>query len=567
MSDAPLDDEQRRAVDATERAIAVLAGPGSGKTRTLSHRMRRLLRDSPGSRALALTFTNKAAAEMKTRALALAAMGSERIRAGTFHGFGARFLRSQGELVGIGSDFEIVDSDEQKDIASLVGARSATLVDQWGDARLRGLEPAPTLARFGESYEAAKRREGVVDFNDLVVYTSDILGANEEIAKAYAARFPNILVDEFQDTNGAQFRIINALAKHAETVSVFADDDQAIFRFTGAERENIERFIDQLGATVYPLSFNYRCAEEIVDRANALIAADPESSGRRMRAHHAGGTVSLKPSASVEREADDLAHEIAARIGAGQPAHEIAVLARSGFRASDLVTALRARQLPVSDWRADTYQPRERRTFITTLSVLRGTLNDRQARRLCELMQVDLPEQRVTEELLEVFDGHPVGTELNKVRELAFGAAPLIEVAAQAQRAASTADPSAFDALTPMVAAVADFAAHDPEFTLDDLLADLVLGGGGRPPTAGGGIKVATLHKTKGLEWPTVYLLGLEHDSLPGHWCAADEIPEERRLCFVGVCRAERELILTFAQRYRGHPKSPSGFLREMGFA
>src|SRR2546423_1628087 len=100
-----LDDEQRRAVEATERAIAVLAGPGSGKTRTLSHRMWRLLRDGPGSRALALTFTNKAAAEMKTRALALAAVGSDRIRAGTFHGFGATFLRAQGELVGISPDF------------------------------------------------------------------------------------------------------------------------------------------------------------------------------------------------------------------------------------------------------------------------------------------------------------------------------------------------------------------------------------------------------------------------------------------------------------------------------
>lgn len=566
MSDE-LDEEQRRAVEATERAIAVLAGPGSGKTRTLSHRMRRLLRDSPGSRALALTFTNKAAAEMKARALGLAAVAGDRIRAGTFHGFGATFLRAQGELVGIGPDFEIIDPEGQRDFASGVAPDGANLAEQWGDARLRGIRPGPTLARFGEAYETAKRREGVVDFNDLVVHTSEILVANEEIGKAYAARYPHILVDEFQDTNGAQFRIINVLGLHAETVSVFADDDQAIFRFTGAERENIKRFIDQLGATVFPLTCNYRCAGEIVDKANALIAADPASSGRRMRAHHAGGRVSLKPSTSVDLEADSLATEIAARIAAGQPAHEIAVLTRSGFRATDLVASLRARRLPVSDWRGDTYHPRERRTFITTLSVLRGTLNDRQARRLCELIQVDLPEQRVTEELLAVYDGHPVANELRKVRELAFGAAPLVEIASQAHRAASTADPHAAESLAPMVAAVADFAAYDPDFTLDDLLADLVLGGGGRPPTAGGGIKVATLHKTKGLEWPTVYLLGLEDDSLPGHWCAADEIPEERRLCFVGVCRAERELIVTHAQRYRGHPKHPSRFLREMGLA
>jgi len=566
MSDG-LDDEQRRAVEAPEPAIAVLAGPGSGKTRTLSHRMWRLLRDNAGSRAMALTFTNKAAAEMKARALGLAAIGSDRIRAGTFHGFGATFLRAQGALIDISPNFEIIDPDEQKDFASAVAAGGATLAEQWGDARLRGIDPPTLVAQFGEAYEAAKRREGVVDFNDLVVHTSEILAANDEIARAYASRYPHILVDEFQDTNGAQFRIVNALARHAETVSVFADDDQAIFRFTGAERENIERFIDQLGAIVYPLTCNYRCAEEIVSTANALIAADPGSSGRIMRAHDAGGRVSLKSSATVDVEADVLASEIAARLAAGQPAHEIAVLVRSGFRANDLVAAMRARRLPVSDWRGDTYQPRDRRIFITTLSVLRGTLSDRQARRLCELMQVAVPAPRVTEDLLAVYNGHPVADELRKVRELAFSAAPLVEIAAQAQRAASAADPRAAESLASMLHAVADFVAHDAEFTLDDLLADLVLGGGGRPPTAGGGIKVATLHKTKGLEWPTVYLLGLEDDSLPGHWCAEDEIPEERRLCFVGVCRAERELIVTFAHAYRGHPKHRSRFLREMGLS
>ena len=565
MSEDDLDDEQRRAVDADERAIAVLAGPGSGKTRTLSHRMRRLLRDSPGTKALALTFTNKAAAEMKTRALGLAAVGSDRIRAGTFHGFGATFLRAQGALVGIDPDFEIIDHEERKEFARNLAAGGAELAEQWGDVRLRGIEPASHLAGFGEAYETAKRREGVVDFDDLVIYTSDILVGNKDLAKAYASRFAHILIDEFQDTNGAQFRIVNALAAHAESISVFADDDQAIFRFTGAERENIERFIDQLGATVYPLTCNYRCAEKIVAHANALIAADPQSSGRRMRAHRSGGTVDLRISASADLEAGSLASEIAERIAAGQPAHEIAVLTRSGFRANELVTALRSHHLPVSDWRGDTYQPRERRTFITALSVLRGRLNDRQARRLCELMQVEVPEQRVTEELLAIYDDHPVAIELRKVRELAFSAAPLVEVAEQAYRAVSTADAGTIGALAPMVAAVGDFAAHDPEFTLDDLLADLVLGGGGRPPTAGGGIKVATLHKTKGLEWPTVYLLGLEDDSLPGHWCSAEEIPEERRLCFVGVCRAERELVVTYAQRNRGFVKHPSRFLRELG--
>jgi DNA helicase-2/ATP-dependent DNA helicase PcrA len=258
-----LDDEQRDAVESDERAIAALAGPGSGKTRVLSYRARRLLIEDAGSRALLLTFTNKAAAEMKARALGVAAVTSGRIQASTCHTFGLRLLRSHGELVGIDPDFEILDRDDQETFAAEVahaagvGARRA----RWSYLRLRREQAIEqSVAAFGEAYEAAKRAEHVVDFDDLIVYTADLLEQRGEVAEAYGTRFRHLLVDEFQDTNAAQFAIVHTLCEHVATVSVFADDDQAIYQFVGAEAENIRRFIAALGAREYPLTLTTAAA-------------------------------------------------------------------------------------------------------------------------------------------------------------------------------------------------------------------------------------------------------------------------------------------------------------------
>src|SRR5205823_6626295 len=151
--------------------------------------------------------------------------------------------------------------------------------------------------------------------------------------EAYAARYPHLLVDEFQDTNSAQFAIVRALSAQSETVSVFADDDQAIYRFAGAEAENIRRFIQELGATVYPLTVNYRCRERIVECANLLLAADRRASGRRMRSYHSGGEVRCLTFGATSDEASFVADEIRDLVKreAVRP-YEIAVLARSGYR-------------------------------------------------------------------------------------------------------------------------------------------------------------------------------------------------------------------------------------------
>src|SRR5690242_4940444 len=169
--DHELDDEQRAAVEAPDHAIAVLAGPGSGKTRTLSHRARYLLRSDPDSRALLLTFTNKAAAEMKARAIGVAAVRSDRIDAGTFHSFGALLLRDHGAMIGLEADFEILDEAETEEFAEAVAAAvgGGNRLRAWQASRLRRRPPNRRVTEFGEAYQAAKRADDVVDFDDLVV--------------------------------------------------------------------------------------------------------------------------------------------------------------------------------------------------------------------------------------------------------------------------------------------------------------------------------------------------------------------------------------------------------------
>ncbi|MGO9833297.1 MAG: ATP-dependent helicase [Polyangiaceae bacterium] len=567
-SEEDLDEEQRAAVGAKEKTIAVLAGPGSGKTRTLSHRARHLLLSRPG-RALLLTFTNKAAGEMKARALSVGNLTSERIEASTFHGFGARFLRSHGKLVGIGEDFDILDMEERDAFAAETAERQGLRdqVARWSYLRLRGQPMPEAAAAFGEAYERDKRQHSVVDFDDLVVYTASLLASNEGLARAYGARFQHVMVDEFQDTNAVHFAIVKALCPHVETVSVFADDDQAIMRFAGADSRNVGRFTRELNATVYPLNCNYRSKAKIVLHANQLIAADPNASGRRMRADKPDGEVELQTYSDTTEEAERMADEIATLVlDQGVPAASIAILSRAGPRTNEVVDALNTRRVPVTDWRGAAYETPERRMLITCVSTIRARLNDRQARKLSELIGVALIEERDTHAFLESHRGYPVAEELLALRVHALKGARPREIAEYARRAIAIHDSPAGERAVQLVQAIADFEDFDPSFNLDHLLAELALKTGGRPPTQGGGVKIATLHGTKGLQWPTVYLIGLEEGKLPDYRADQDgTVGDERRTCFVGVCRAEDRLVLTRVEWFRNYRQLPSRFLAEMG--
>lgn len=565
-----LDDEQRKAVEASERAIAVLAGPGSGKTRVLSYRTRHLLQNDPGSNALLLTFTNKAAAEMKARALDVAVVSSDRIWASTFHTFGMRILRSHGVLVGINPEFEIADSDDQKDLVVQATARAGTKdwATRWGYLRVRR-QPVEeeAVARWGAAYEELKRSDDLLDFDDLLVFTADLFEQHRAVAQAYGSQYTHLLVDEFQDTNAAQFATVRALCEFATSISLFADDDQAIYQFAGAEATNVQQFAAELDTREYPLRTNYRCREAIVEVANRLIAADPHASGRRMRAKHAGGEVRTAEFSTVEREADELATEIEGLIRDGTTPGEIAILVRARFRIRLLLEQLEARGVPVSNWLGASFETEERRALGSALCAVRGRLNDRQAKRFFEFLEVDDLDERDPVAILESVD-RPASAPLIELRNIVWSGGDISAVVEQANVAVCAARPHLAAAMANLVEVIRGFAQFDAEFSLEHLLAELALGAVGGAPTATGGVKIATLQSTKGLQWPHVYIVGLEDGRLPSFRVETEEqMREERRICFVGVCRAEHRLTLTRTDWYFTHRQRPSPFLEEMGLA
>lgn len=565
-----LDAEQRAAVGADEPAIAVLAGPGSGKTRTLSFRARHLLETHKTGNALLLTFTNKAAAEMKSRALESAKVPSGRLTASTFHTFCADVLRAHGELASINRDFEILDIPEARALQERVAKENsvpATYSVQFQRRRIRGVALSKGAALFGDLYQAAKAKAGVVDFDDLIVLVAKLFENRIDVAQAYAARFTHILVDEFQDTNALQLAVVQSIAKHAQTVSIFADDDQAIFGFAGAEPVNIRRFIDGFRAAVYPLTVNYRSGSNIVALANTIISATPGSSGRRMKAHHDGGKVEVRSFATLEDEASKIATEIAGCVAQAARTADIAVLVRSGWRANRIVEELVVRGVPVSDWRGDAYAPESRRILSACIAAVRGQLNARQIETLTGVMRVNATHGAMdTEQFIEMHATQPLAIGLSKMRDMVFQGAAAHEIAGAARDAVKAQDQELGASLDEIVNSVAQFEVYDKEFSLEHLLSELALGSLGRAPTAAGGVKVASLHRTKGLQWRVVYLVGLEEGHLPDWRSDTDSgLLEERRLLFVGVSRAEESLIITRCRAVNGRSKLPSRFLKEMG--
>jgi DNA helicase-2/ATP-dependent DNA helicase PcrA len=563
-----LDDDQRAAVEAGERAISVLAGPGSGKTRVLSFRARHLLRRDARSKALLLTFTNKAAAEMKARAIQTAAVASNRILACTFHSFAQMILRSHAAILGLSPDFEILETEDQHQLAREAAQRAGVkdYVREWSKARVRRETPKPHVESFGQAYQALKKADGALDFDDLLIYAGQLFEEHPEIATAYGMKYAHLLLDEFQDTNAVQFALVRGLAAHSKTVSVFADDDQAIFRFAGADAEHIVRFTRELNAKPYPLTVNYRCREAIVARANLLIQADSSTSGRQMRAVRSGGQVDVCVFKSVDEEAATIGQSIATALKGGRKPDQMSILVRSGYRAEAILRALAAHGIPFSNWLDNGHESRERRTLRVCLAVAGDSLNGRHSARLCDMFKLPSSKERDTDAFLRQYAGRSGIAELARIRELARANAPVDEIVVQVQTVIGVIDEELAHGLTPLIKGVRAFKNHDPDFSLHRLLAELSLGNAGGAPTEGGGVKVASLHRTKGLQWPVVFMVGLEDDTLPSHQSLQDEqdIRQERRLCFVGVCRAEDQLTLTRAHQLKGWPKQPSRFLREM---
>jgi DNA helicase-2/ATP-dependent DNA helicase PcrA len=556
--DTGLHEAQREAAEAPEPVIAVLAGPGSGKTRTLSARARFLLLRDAGSEALVLTFMNKAAAEMKSRCLTRAPFAPSRIWAGTFHAFCASLLRDHHELAGVAAAFDVLDAEDARELAVEAGG-SASELFCYNLARSARQPIHRAMAGFVDAYEQAKQREGVLDFTDLVVRGAALLEDQAELAAAYGRRYRHVLVDEFQDTDASRYAVIRALAPHVATISMFADDDQAIMSFAGADRGNVARFVAGLSARRIALTVNYRSRGLIVAAANRLVAADESGSGRAMSAVRSGGSHRGEP-----EEAAAVA-EFVSNTLAQRPPEDIAILARTKWRADAVAEALTQGGIPLSDWRVDIVDIRARRAVASCLAVLRSRVASRHERLLCEMAGILPSALGDTAAVLDALDDHDIGPKLRAIRQAGHGGASVVEIVAMVCALVAERLPALATDLGFVREAVDAFAAHDVNFSLEHLLTELALGAGGQGPTVGGGVKLATLHRTKGLQWPVVVVIGMEQECLPHYRSMhGNSLSEERRLCFVGVSRAEDVLVLSRAQRTGNRTRAPSQFIAEL---
>src|SRR5260221_630186 len=526
-----LNPAQREAVLHMDGPLLVLAGAGSGKTRVLTARIARLI-DHHGvdpARILAVTFTNKAAGEMRDRIARLLGRAPLGMWVGTFHAIGARLLRAAPHLVGRTPSFTIYDQDDSQTIVKRILDRHQLNTKQFTPRGVQGaisdaknalvspeeyakvaLDPfSRAVATVYADLERDLRLANAADFDDLLVLPVRLLSANPEVLEKYRRRFQYLLVDEYQDTNRAQYQFVRLLAGERGNLCVVGDDDQSIYGWRGADIRNILDFRkDFPDAHVVRLEENYRSTPEVLDLANIVISANTGRMGKTLRATRPSGERVTRVHCLDERdEADFVVEEISARraAGAGASLRDFAVVYRTNSQSRAMEEALRKRSVPyrlVGTVRF--YDRREIRDLMSYLKLIANPADDEAFRRA-----VVVPRRGLGETTIE---------------QLALAAR---------------------EAGIPMLAPA----------ELDKLGPDA------------DAVTLMTLHNAKGLEFPVVFITGLE-DGLFPLARAYDEpalLEEERRLFYVGITRAERKLFLSHAEERRRNgeffPSKPSSVL------
>jgi DNA helicase-2/ATP-dependent DNA helicase PcrA len=643
MSLSDLNPEQRRAVTTRRGPLLVLAGAGSGKTRVITFRIAELIRrGTSADRILAVTFTNKAAREMRERAMGL--LGTKRGRArpeiSTFHSLCVRILRRNIERLGYPSTFAIYDQSEQESIARTtlrdlrVGTESlrpGDLLSIIGSWKSKGVRPERAdeaadgdreqlAAMAFVKYQSALRAAGAVDFDDLLLCTEELFSKFEEVRRAESRRFDHILIDEYQDTNALQYRIIRALAKDHANLCVVGDDDQSIYGWRGAEVQHILGFAnDWTGAAVVRLEDNYRCREPILELANTLIAHNKNRHDKVLRAFRKGGEPPrFLRFESETTEALEIVREIAGKVAPEKPdrvkLRDIAILFRTNEQPRAFEVELRRQKVPyVLVGGQSFYDRKEVRDVLAYLKVLANPRDEVSLLRI-----INTPRRGISDTVVEtllkravaagtslwtelpaaVTDGdvpHHAGERVESFRRLvdryreaitAPGARYrdvmmqlLNEIDYRAELTRAYKNPgdaeARWESVGELVSTLESYQSKAAEPSLREYLDETALTGREeskddeeRKPA----ITLMTLHSAKGLEFPHVYMVGMEEGLLPHRRTIADGgsagIDEERRLAYVGVTRAKDYLTLSYAKTRmkwgKERPEIPSRFMMEM---
>ena len=630
---ADLNEAQREAVLHFEGPLLVLAGAGSGKTRVLTRRIARLI-DHHGvdpSRILAVTFTNKAAQEMRGRVARLLGEEPTGMWIGTFHAIGARMLRREAQLIGRTNAFTIYDEEQSLAVVKRVMDRLRISSKTWSPKAIRAaisdaknalvsveeyaslaLDPlSRAAAQVYEHLEVALRDANAVDFDDLLVHPVRIFQNHANRLASYRERFQFILVDEYQDTNRAQYQLIALLGAKHGNVCVVGDDDQSIYGWRGADIRNILDFEkDFPAARVVRLEENYRSTPEVLELANVVISVNASRRGKTLRATRGGGEQVTVVGCLDERdEAEWVADEIKARQALGRPRflRDIAVLYRTNAQSRALEESLRRRGMPYKLIGAVRfYDRREIRDLMSYLRLIANPADDDAFLRAIAVPKRGLGDTTL-DALGEIARGARIsmleaagrGDLLAKLRPAARQA--LADFAALLTRFRERAEDTAVDELLRMliedIRYVDVLRAEGPDSTERiDNVRELVVGAAEQVADEGGevgtrpldhflqraslitdvdrqdpdaeAVTMMTLHNAKGLEFPVVFITGLEEGLFPLSRAhdEPEQLEEERRLFYVGITRAEEKLYLTHARSRRRNgenlPSIPSSFLQ-----
>jgi DNA helicase-2/ATP-dependent DNA helicase PcrA len=624
---ADLTSDQRAAVTHIDGALLVLAGAGSGKTRVITRRVAHLLQSgiSP-EQILAITFTNKAAGEMRERIDAL--VPTSKVWVGTFHGFCARLLRSYSRLVGIDSAFTIYDQADRlraiKEVMSQFVSDDSTLTPEKIEAAISRAkndlvgpqilknrardEKDILIAKVFAAYEEKLRNSSAVDFDDLLVHIVSILKDHHDVRAALDRRFRYVLVDEYQDTNLAQYAIVRALSVDHANLCVTGDPDQSIYGWRGANLANILEFEkDYPGCRVVKLERNYRSTKNILSVADHLIKFNRKRKPKSLLTENPRGSpVELTVYARETDEAEGVATMILSQVQDGEHRFgDIAVFCRMTALTRPIEAAFRSARIPYQIVGGFSFFERQEvKDILSYLSLIANPKDDLAFARVANVpprglgkTSLDHLVHAARERQLPLLATARVAPEVSGLKDKAIRAladftrlidelTPLRDHAApevirQLLSRTGYRDYLSTESrdngedrvanLDELVSAAREFDAEHPGSTIQDFLADVTLASPiDRWDQETGAVTLMTLHAAKGLEFPIVFIVALEEGLLP-HTRAHEsdsEVEEERRLLFVGITRAQRELYLSRCRirTFRGQQQAtfPSRFLGEL---
>ena len=612
-----LNEPQKEAVFHTEGPLLILAGAGSGKTRVLTHRIACLI-DEKGVNPwniLAITFTNKAAGEMRQRVDSLVNFGSESIWVSTFHSMCVRILRRFIERLGYDNRFTIYDTDDQKTLmrevcrkvdidtkvfkersllSTISSAKNEMILPDEFELNAGGDFGRQKIAKVYREYEAQLKSNNALDFDDLLVKTVQLLETQPDVLEYYQERFRYIMVDEYQDTNTVQFRLVSLLAGKYKNLCVVGDDDQSIYKFRGANIRNILDFEHEFpDARVIKLEQNYRSTGNILNAANGVIS---HNKGRKEKTlwtdNGEGDKVHLRQFDTAYDEAEFIAEDIRREVREGASYNDNAVLYRTNAQSRLFEEKFIAMNIPYKIVGGiNFYARREIKDLLAYLKTVDNGQDDLAVRRIINvpkrgigLTTINRIQESATERgigfyeallapemipgvgrsaskldsfaaLIEYFKGR-LGQEsiTDLLREIIEKTGYIESLEAEDKVEAESRIENIDELLNKAAAYEEDCQDRGEEPNLSGFLEEVALVADiDSLEEDQDYVVLMTLHSAKGLEFPHVYLAGMEDGLFPSHMTITsddnEDLEEERRLCYVGITRAERELTLTCARR------------------